>query len=149
VDDRIGLLNQIDHLRQGRVNVMVIPRHGAISTQSHSGRVGIDLFDPASIAAAVGNRHADDAMARVLAAMERARPKWQRTAPCKSAPALFTSGRPKDRAAAFTMCAGCAHRDPCLSFAIDLEDFTTVIYGGTDGAARRLIAKQRAKETTP
>jgi len=119
------------------------------SNQTHSGRVGIDLFDPASIAAAVGNRHADHALAKVLAAMERARPKWQRTAPCKTAPALFTSGKPKDRAMAFTMCSTCAHRDPCLSFAIELEDWTTVIYGGTDGAARRRIAAQRAKETTP
>lgn len=116
---------------------MVQLRHGAPSTTGHTMRHGIDQWTPEQLV--------DAQFGRALGALERARPAWQRTAPCRATPALFTSGKPKDRAMAFTMCAGCEHRDPCLAFAIELDDYTNVIYGGADGAARRQIAKQRAK----
>lgn len=129
---------------------MVMPRRYGNSNVGHTGRHGIDQWTPETVydASTLG---ATDALSRALAVMEHARPKWQRgPLPCKTNPTLFTSGKPADRSAAFTLCGTvCPRRQECLDFAIEMQDYTTVIYGGTDGAARKQLAKQRPKKETP
>jgi hypothetical protein len=122
--------------------VVVMPNRYGHTNVGNTMRSGIDLFGPEELhdASELG---AVEALARALAFLEAARPAWHSTAPCKSDPHLFTGGKAGDRAKAFTICGGCDHRQVCLDYAIELEDWTTVIYGGTDGAARRRLARQR------
>ena len=89
-------------------------------------------------------RHAG-AFGAVLALLERARPQWHREAACRQHPDVdFHSKSKAMRARAFTVCGTCSVRDQCLSWSIDeVEDFTDAVLAGTNGSARRRIARNR------
>jgi len=111
------------------------------SNQTHSGRVGIDLFDPASIAAAVGNHHANDALAKVLAMIRRARPSWMADGVCVGSGLDFTNPSTKARAACLQACGRCPVLLDCRAWSLTIDDRDAVL-GGLDPAARKQARKR-------
>jgi hypothetical protein len=133
---------------------MVTPRNTysgtSITTSSES------LADPAVVllaredAAARALEGPDERLARIVAALERLRPSWHRD-PARGcadmAPAMFVSGQPKDRAAAFAACGRCPTeiRKACARWAIEVGD-TEAIAGGSDGSARRPLIREYRRQ---
>lgn len=84
-----------------------------------------------------------DPVDTLLEALNHARPSWHDRAACRESGVDFFSHAKTKRAHAFTICARCPVRDECLNWALEIGDETAIL-GGTDPAARRLIARRRA-----
>lgn len=108
-----------------------------------------DVFgDPMLIALGnIANESWDEAddLAPLVTVLELFRPAWHRDAECRNHPDVdFHSRGTAIRAAAFTICGTrCSVRTDCLSWAIEIEDWTPAILGGTDGPARRRLARNQ------
>jgi hypothetical protein len=123
---------------------VVTPRTSIGGARSLRG--GIDQLRPDQIAQ-LSRVDGTEALARALALLERARPKWHRDALCREYPTLnFTSPRSASAiAACLQVCGRCSVLDSCRSWAMEIDATDGGVYGGMDPAARRLARKQRTK----
>lgn len=94
---------------------------------------------PAAVVLAVGGESGRD---RALALLARLRPAWHDFAACRGSDVDFTALRSASmRAAAVAVCDRCPVREPCLEWAIELDDRVAIL-GGLDPTERRQIAER-------
>jgi hypothetical protein len=122
---------------------MVTPRHRTLNAATPTGHDGT-RGDPGTIVAG-----GTDALGTLVAALSGHVPGWHEAAACRGSGIDFTSRAPAQRAAALALCGQCTQREPCLAWAIEVDDGDAIL-GGMDPAARKahartVAARQRAK----